>query len=69
MCQPVANGEEHLVVMTWSNSSVSLILDDGACSPEIRNCQIQVSRPRQCRGASLCLTGSEYGQVVPSYPG
>jgi len=41
----VADDNEHLVQLRWSNESVSLIIDGGACSNDIRHCQLQASRP------------------------
>jgi len=42
----VADDREHLVNLRWSNDSVSLIIDGGACSNDIRHCQLQGNRPR-----------------------
>ena len=40
--QVVSDGEEHHVQISWTNSSVSVILDNGECIPNIRECQLQV---------------------------
>ena len=39
----VADDREHLVNLRWSNESVSLVIDGGACSNDIKHCQLQVS--------------------------
>lgn len=41
----VADDHEHLVNVKWSNESVSMEIDGGACSNDIRHCQLQASRP------------------------
>jgi len=41
----VADDREHLVDLKWSNDSVSLVIDGGACSNDIRHCSLQANRP------------------------
>jgi len=41
----VSDGEEHSVVMSWTNSSVSLLLDHGECLRNVRDCHLQNPRP------------------------
>ena len=41
----VSDGEEHSVVMSWTNSSVSLLLDNGECLRNVRDCHLQNPRP------------------------
>ena len=36
------DGEEHHVSFSWTNSSVKVVLDNGECIPNLRDCQVQV---------------------------
>ena len=40
--QHVNDGEEHHVSFSWTNSSVKVVLDNGECIPNLRDCQVQV---------------------------
>merc|ERR1711936_1044676 len=42
----VDDDSEHLINLSWSIESVSLVIDGGACSTDIKHCQLQASRPR-----------------------
>ena len=40
--QHVNDGEEHHVSFSWTNSSVKVVLDNGECIPNLRDCRVQV---------------------------
>jgi len=42
----VNDGEEHHVSFSWTNSSVKVVLDNGECIPNLRDCQVQAGRPK-----------------------
>ena len=48
----LSDNQEHSILVRWSNESVNLEIDEGACSGNIKQCQLAAEAP-QGKGADF----------------
>ena len=62
----LSDNQEHSILVRWSNESVNLEIDEGACSGNIKQCQLAAEAP-QGKGADF-LNSNGPLQVNNEYP-